>query len=102
MFHLVFFLFCRIPILFAIDEWNSRFTGKGLCQEVLDTFDDTKLVGFACVLHYRLMGLTDYNLYPQASGFWLYSISAAFDPIKGLRNADATTITILIPPYSED
>jgi len=36
------------------------------------------------------------------SGFWLYSISTAFDPVQSLRNADATTITIDIPPYSEE
>jgi hypothetical protein len=69
---------------------------------VFDAFNDQKLVGFMYILRRRSMSLADYNLYLQVSGFWLYSISAAFDPVQGLRNADATTILITIPSYNEE
>ncbi|RUS30984.1 hypothetical protein BC938DRAFT_478673 [Jimgerdemannia flammicorona] len=68
------------PILVAVDEWNARFSQDASCEEVLHAFDDNKL----------------------KSGLWLYSISAAFNPVRGFRNADATTIPIKIPSYTEE
>ncbi|RUP50764.1 hypothetical protein BC936DRAFT_137722 [Jimgerdemannia flammicorona] len=68
------------PLLIAVDEWNARFSQTTSCKEVLKAFNDKMMT----------------------SGFWLYSISAAFDPVQGLRNADATTILIKIPSYTEE
>ncbi|RUP44407.1 hypothetical protein BC936DRAFT_149497 [Jimgerdemannia flammicorona] len=70
----------KYPLLIAVYEWNARFSQTTSCKEVLKAFNDKMMT----------------------SGFWLYSISAAFNPVQGLRNVDASTILIKIPSYTEE
>ena len=46
----VSFLFCRFPLLVAVDEWNARFTVNAECPRVLKVFNDRDLVGSANIL----------------------------------------------------